>query len=146
MDKVRLLFSDPHFKPYLNRLRAINPPCVPFFGTYFKLVQLNRWSVFLFCIISLLAGKYLTYILLYELGNPAIVKMKLPVSATDSTDEQIDQLINFTHRRKISEIISEIQMYQNTPYCLAIEPTIRVWLCLSCNLYLSGAHHVFKCD
>ena len=37
-------------------------------------------------------------------------------------------LINFTKRRKVSDIISEIQQYQNQPYCLKPCPEFREYL------------------
>ena len=107
-----------NYNIYWKRLREINPPCVPFFGTH------------------------LSHIFFLEEGNPD----HLPCcTKSDHHGKVVDpvcqgagdgknccenpKLINFTKRRKVAEIISEIQQYQNQPYNNKEYPKLKVKLC-----------------
>ena len=48
------------------------------------------------------------------------------VSTTKWTTNNSHRIVSFIKCRKIAAIIREIQMYQNQPYPLRVEPTIRV--------------------
>lgn len=60
-------------------------------------------------------GVYLTDLTFIEDGNPDYL-----------SDSKV--LINFDKRRKISQVIREIQQYQQTPYCLEAVPAIQEYL------------------
>uniref|UniRef100_A0A1I7VDK9 Son of sevenless-like protein 1 n=1 Tax=Loa loa TaxID=7209 RepID=A0A1I7VDK9_LOALO len=100
---------NPHWKEMIERLKSINPPCVPFFG------------------------HYLSKIFFYEEGNSTFVQSE------DLTHEQINAegntsvvgatgrkvMVSFVKCRRIASIISDIQMYQNESYALEVEPSVR---------------------
>ncbi|PAV56933.1 hypothetical protein WR25_10109 isoform B [Diploscapter pachys] len=102
---------EPRWQEMQKRLQTINPPCVPFFG------------------------HYLSSIFFFEAGNSTFVKspgvkdMKTPESTTvdgqSPTAHNRRVLVSFLKCRRISELIREIQMYQNQPYSLQLEPSIR---------------------
>jgi son of sevenless-like protein len=58
-------------------------------------------------------GVYLTDLTFIEDGNKDFIN---------------DSLINFDKRRKIAQVIMEIQQYQATPYCLEEVPALRDFL------------------
>ncbi|CAD6193435.1 unnamed protein product [Caenorhabditis auriculariae] len=95
----------PRWTEMQKRLQTINPPCIPFFG------------------------HYLNNIFFFELGNSTFVKSpgpksKEPINMDDPNSKRV--LVSFLKCRRISDIIREIQMYQNEPYPLQLEPTIRL--------------------
>ncbi|KAI6236918.1 hypothetical protein M3Y95_00210000 [Aphelenchoides besseyi] len=95
----------PHWKEMLMRLRSIDPPCVPF------------------------AGTYLSQIFFFETGKSTYVQTNQELHAEQDPETQSHvtsrKLVSFMKCRKIAAVIREIQMYQNQPYTLKVEPSIR---------------------
>ncbi|KAI1730949.1 rasGEF domain-containing protein [Ditylenchus destructor] len=98
---------NPHWKAMLRRLRSIDPPCVPF------------------------AGTYLSQIFFFETGKNIFVQ---PIHYLNNTEKDLDngasakKLVSFRKCRKIANVIRDLQMYQNQPYNFKVEPTIRKFL------------------
>ncbi|KAI1707534.1 rasGEF domain-containing protein [Ditylenchus destructor] len=95
---------NPHWKAMLQKLRSINPPCVPF------------------------AGTYLSQIFFFETGKSIFVR-PLPYLSTAVQDPDngasSKKQVSFRKCRKIANVIRDLQMYQNQPYHFKVEPTIR---------------------
>ncbi|CAD5224083.1 unnamed protein product [Bursaphelenchus okinawaensis] len=91
---------DPHWKEMLQRLRSINPPCVPF------------------------AGTYLSQIFFFKTGRSTYHQTENDIH-DDDPEVHHRKLVSFVKCRKIAAVIREIQMYQNQPYALKVEPSIR---------------------
>ncbi|GMS81901.1 hypothetical protein PENTCL1PPCAC_4076, partial [Pristionchus entomophagus] len=91
---------NPHWTEMVKRLQTINPPCVPFFG------------------------HYLTSIVFYESGNSTFVNLP-GYDMRHDQQENDSLLVSFLKCRRIANVISEIQMFQNEPYTLKKEESMR---------------------
>uniref|UniRef100_A0A915EFP1 Son of sevenless n=1 Tax=Ditylenchus dipsaci TaxID=166011 RepID=A0A915EFP1_9BILA len=92
---------NPHWKEMLQRLRSVNPPCIPF------------------------AGTYLSQIFFFETGKSTFVQSNHDLNVDhDSEVSSSKKLVSFMKCRKIAAVIRELQMYQNQPYHLKVEPSI----------------------
>eukprot|EP00211_Chloroparvula_japonica_P000959 CAMPEP_0119135872 /NCGR_PEP_ID=MMETSP1310-20130426/20227_1 /TAXON_ID=464262 /ORGANISM="Genus nov. species nov., Strain RCC2339" /LENGTH=985 /DNA_ID=CAMNT_0007126817 /DNA_START=12 /DNA_END=2966 /DNA_ORIENTATION=- len=80
-------------------------------GKNFQSIRATLKTVDMPCIPYL--GMYLTDLTFIEDGNPDTVK---------------GNLINFTKRRYVAQVIQDIQQYQQTPFCLKPEPIIQGYL------------------
>ncbi|KAL3117214.1 hypothetical protein niasHT_007617 [Heterodera trifolii] len=140
------LCGNGHLTELLQKLRSINPPCVPFAGTYLTQIVLRLESL------KQMEGRM-------NQQTTKVAELAMANSEQQQTCEQnadsasvaasavstersplptpkgkadaegaARKMISFMKCRKIAAIIREIQMYQNQPYSLRVEPTIRHFL------------------
>lgn len=120
-NEVKQLYADPRHRSVRLKLKNINPPCVPYFGTYLtSLTYLNENKTFLQHT-SVAPLSDTTTLDSFDVNG----LLSAEKSPTGQEDYPNPQLINVAKCRKIYEIIGEIQLYQDQPYCLQAEPSIR---------------------
>lgn len=96
----KLMASTKNFGEYRDKLHSANPPCIPFFGTFYGQCSPSHCQE----LILLRKGVYLTDLTFIEDGIPSIIRRT--------------NLINFAKRAKTAEVIRDIQQYQAVPYPL----------------------------
>lgn len=138
-DLDKTLDSGKNFAGYRERLKRVDPPCIPFLG------QLLCVSCHCTPLTICPPGVYLTFLTFIEDGNanflpapsggipsstPSTSASNLSLhqqaeesslSMSSTTDEPTVQrrlLIHFSKRQKAADVIREIQQYQAIPYAL----------------------------
>ncbi|NP_001360576.1 Son of sevenless homolog [Caenorhabditis elegans] len=99
-----------------KRLSSINPPCIPFFGHYLSNIYFLEQGNSTFVNKSPPHG---------AAGAQKQQKDDLKASDPENSNKQFKQLVSFLKLRKISNVIREIQIFQDQRYSLTLEPTIR---------------------
>nr|CAD2176560.1 unnamed protein product [Meloidogyne enterolobii] len=139
-DRFVQLCGDGHLSELLHRLRSINPPCVPFAGTYLTQIVLRLESLKQLENRDNKANQQKQQNASPNTDQHPKTDVSTPETESDKnssprlpqkskTNERLNvsqRIISFVKCRKIAAIIREIQMYQNQPYPLKMEPTIRV--------------------
>jgi len=86
---------------YLRQeLAKVNPPCIPFFGMYLTDITFIEEGSSDF---------------LFEVGTE-----------NQSKPQELKHMINFGKRRLVARTTRQIQLYQNQPYCLDVQPDVKV--------------------
>ncbi|VDK53731.1 unnamed protein product [Anisakis simplex] len=131
---------NPHWKEMITRLQTINPPCVPFFGHYLSKIFFYEEGNSTFVQNT---DEDLTHEQVNNEGavtssntnsnsnatnscssNPTTTNVNVNVNL-NAVPPTRKALVSFVKCRRIAAIISDIQMYQNQPYALQVEPSIR---------------------
>ncbi|TKR86456.1 hypothetical protein L596_011047 [Steinernema carpocapsae] len=87
----------------MNKLREVQPPVIPFIGTYLSSL----------CFLD-------------ESGKTKTVELKNSQPSDDNDQVYEESVkIDFASSRRTAGLIQEIQMYQNEPYQFQVEPSIR---------------------
>lgn len=116
----KLMLSTKNFAEYRESLHMANPPCIPFFGTFYKsCVRICQAYT------DETIGVYLTDLTFIEDGIPSIIKKTT--------------LINFAKRAKTADVIRDIQQYQNVPYSL--QPVSELQDYILSNMQAAGDVH-----
>lgn len=126
-DLDKTLDSTRNFSYYKDMLKTINPPCVPFFGTF--------WDIPYRTVSLTDVGFWLSALTFIEDGNkdyvyPTTTTNGMPTSISSSSlasgppanghgNGTGQPLINFFKRSLSAEILRDIQQYQFQPYNLA---------------------------
>ncbi|KJH49616.1 RasGEF domain protein [Dictyocaulus viviparus] len=129
---------EPRYIEMQKRIQSINPPCVPFFVAicHRSKDQIYSSAQHNLCEDNRAGCHYLSNIFFFEAGNSTFVKSPGGTSSEIPRQDAYDQqspsasnkkvLVQFLKCRRISDLIREIQMYQNQPYALQVEKSIRV--------------------
>eukprot|EP01088_Endostelium_zonatum_P020160 TRINITY_DN728_c1_g2_i1.p1 TRINITY_DN728_c1_g2~~TRINITY_DN728_c1_g2_i1.p1 ORF type:complete len:1443 (-),score=436.88 TRINITY_DN728_c1_g2_i1:116-4444(-) len=101
-----LMSREKNHNNFRTHLHSVDPPCIPYLGVY------------------------LTDLTFIEDGNKDYIKVTPSAKNSTSGEGGSDEisLINFVKRRKIANVIREIQQYQQTPYPLTDVPELKDFL------------------
>ncbi|CAJ0582146.1 unnamed protein product, partial [Mesorhabditis spiculigera] len=96
---------DTRWQQLKKRLQSVDPPCIPF------------------------TGVYMDHIFKLDTAHKTVFKPKVEPAEMEGGPMSPNTgkvLVSFMKCRKIAALISEVQMYQNQPYALNVEPSIQV--------------------
>uniref|UniRef100_A0AC35TNC1 Ras-GEF domain-containing protein n=1 Tax=Rhabditophanes sp. KR3021 TaxID=114890 RepID=A0AC35TNC1_9BILA len=109
-------YIDSHWVAMSEKLKTINPPVIPFFGTFLSKILFSEQGSKTFVEVQ------------NKSSVPSSPLKKVSTAFPDQVQlepEQPEKVISFMKCRKIAKIIAEIKMYQDKPYELVPEPSIK---------------------
>ncbi|KAJ9125106.1 hypothetical protein QFC22_000059 [Naganishia vaughanmartiniae] len=141
-DLDKTLDSGKNFAGYRERLKRVDPPCIPFLGVYLTFLTFieDGNANFLPAPSAAAAATPSTTASTSSLRQHA---QEVPVSkpfatdtdgettprtATGTTSDTKRLLIHFSKRQKAADVIREIQQYQTMPYALTAQPVVQGYL------------------
>ncbi|KAJ9108726.1 hypothetical protein QFC21_000046 [Naganishia friedmannii] len=145
-DLDKTLDSGKNFAAYRERLKRVDPPCIPFLGVYLTFLTFieDGNANFLPAPSSVVAATPSTTASTSSLRQQAQQPpASNPLASSDNngdttprtatggggtTGETKRLLIHFSKRQKAADVIREIQQYQTIPYALTAQPVVQGYI------------------
>lgn len=123
MDDYRVLNED-HQKKLERELRQCNPPCIPYLGSYqTKLIHAKEGNK------TFIMDTTISPTLSHDEFHSSSNSPATPISPRIQNQFfGVPKMINFTKQRIRASLVAEIGNYQNSPYCLTVQPEIRQYI------------------
>ena len=125
-DLDKTLDSGKNFAGYRERLKRVDPPCIPFLGVYLTFLTFiaDGNANFLPAPMgsAMTPSTSASNLSIHQQPEPTVPKP----NGTEDGDRRL--LIHFSKRQKAADVIREIQQWQAIPYALTAQPIVQDYI------------------